>query len=198
MTDNYQKILQDNLRRLYAAPPPDLAVRLAAQPDGDSFVFDAFGERCRLTPTGIQSGDGPIPSVRGIIVSMYALTAGPQTAKIEPWRSFKEIPNSMPYWGAFASHTEQVLVPHVAAIKEKAEYIYRVFNGRPIAGGDFAFVLQPLPKIALRYIFYEADEEFPATVNCLFSDNAASFLPVDGLADLGEYSSKKILEIAGG
>ena len=64
-----------------------------------------------------------------------------------------------------------------------------------VAGGDFAFVLYPLPKIAMYYIFYEADEEFPATVNCLFSDNANSFLPVDGLADLGEYSSKKILEI---
>ncbi|HBT97158.1 MAG TPA: hypothetical protein DEB25_05800 [Desulfobulbaceae bacterium] len=198
MTDNYQKIVQDNLRRLYAAPPPDLDVRLGAHPDGDAFIFDAFGEECRLMPAGIQLGDGDIASVPGIIVSLYALCAAPETLVAEPWRSFKEIPNSMPYWGAFTSHTEQMLAPYVAAIHDKAVDICRVFRGARALGGDFALVIHPLPKIALCYIFYQADEEFPATVNCLFSHNANSFLPVDGLADLGEYSSKKILAMVGG
>ena len=198
MTDNYQKIVETNLRRLYAAPQPDLVARLAARHDGDGLLFDAFGEQCRLAPSGIQLGDSPIPSVMGIIVSLYALTASPETARTEPWRSFKEVPDSMLYWGAFTSNTEQALVPHVAAIKNKAESICRAFHGTSVVGGDFAFVIHPLPKIALYYIFYEADEEFPATANCLFSDNASSFLPVDGLADLGEYSSKRILEIVGG
>ena len=62
-------------------------------------------------------------------------------------------------------------------------------------GGDFAFTLFPLPKIALCYIFYEADEDFPASVKCLFSNNANQFLPVDGLADVGEYTSKKIMDL---
>jgi hypothetical protein len=64
-------------------------------------------------------------------------------------------------------------------------------------GGDFSFVVHPLPKIALCYIFYDADEDFPASVTCLFSNNAHLFLPVDGLADTGEYTSKKIIEITG-
>lgn len=196
MTDNYEKIVQDNLHRLYAAPPPDLAARLAAHQGGDALIFDAFGEKCRLSPTGIKLGDHPIPSVLGIIVSLYALSASPETAKIEPWRSFKDIANSMPYWGAFASHTEQALAPHVAAVRDKLADICRAFHGTRMAGGDFAFVIYPLPKIALHFICYEADDEFPAAVTCLFSNNANAFLPVDGLADLGEYSSKKILEIA--
>jgi len=197
MTDNYQKIVNDNLRRLYATPPPDLAERLDARRDGDSFIFDAFGDECRLSPNGIRLGDGEIASVPGIIVSLYALGASPEALVVEPWRSFKEIPNSMPYWGAFASHTEQALTPHVAAIFKKVEDICRVFHGGPAPGGDFAFIIHPLPKIALCYIFYQADEEFPATASCLFSHNASSFLPVDGLADLGEYSAKKILAVVG-
>ena len=63
------------------------------------------------------------------------------------------------------------------------------------AGGDFSFFVYPLPKIALRYIFYEADDEFPASVTCLYSNNANQFMPVDGLADVGEYTSKKILNL---
>jgi hypothetical protein len=61
--------------------------------------------------------------------------------------------------------------------------------------GDFAFVVRPLPKISLCYIFYEADEDFPASVTCLFSNNANTFMPMDGLADVGEYTSKRIREL---
>jgi hypothetical protein len=69
-------------------------------------------------------------------------------------------------------------------------------NGEPVhAGGDFSFWLHPFPKIVLNYIFYRADEEFPASATCLCSCNALSFLPIDALADTGEYTSRKILEL---
>jgi hypothetical protein len=39
------------------------------------------------------------------------------------------------------------------------------------------------------------DEKLPASATCLFSNNALSFLPIDALADTGEYTSKKIIEL---
>jgi len=53
----------------------------------------------------------------------------------------------------------------------------------------------PLPKVPLSYIFYAADEEFPASVTCLFAANAESFMPVDGLADVAEHTARKIIRI---
>ncbi|MDX2498596.1 MAG: DUF3786 domain-containing protein [Desulfobacterales bacterium] len=44
-------------------------------------------------------------------------------------------------------------------------------------------------------MFYEADDDFSASATCLFSNNALSFLPIDALADVGEYTSKKILHL---
>ena len=61
--------------------------------------------------------------------------------------------------------------------------------------GDFSFVIYPFPKIALCYIFYEADDDFSASVTCLYSNNALSFLPIDALADVGEYTSRKMLDL---
>jgi hypothetical protein len=55
-----------------------------------------------------------------------------------------------------------------------------------------------LPKIALCYIFYEADDDFPASVTCLYSNNANQFMSVDGLADVGEYTSRKIINLIEG
>jgi len=198
MTDNYKKIAQNNLSRLYGNLPPDLAGNLPGEQDGDRFVFNAFGEKCIITPHGITLGEEGHSSVFDILISLYALNACSDTCIILPFKAFKEFPDSMPYVGAFTSHTELLLVPHVPAIKKAASAIMNSLKGDKApsgTGGDFSFIVYPLPKIALCYIFYDADDDFPASVTCLYSSNARLFLPVDGLADVGEYTSKKILSL---
>ena len=198
MTDNYAKIVQQNLHRLYNQLPPKLEANLPAQRNDRDFMFDAFGEKCTITSRGITLGNEQASSITSILISLYALNVTSEICLLSPFKSFREIPDSMPYVGAFTSHTEQVLVPHVPDIKNSVAKITRQFKGEGVPvqeGGDFAFTLFPLPKIALCYIFYEADEDFPASVKCLFSNNANQFLPVDGLADVGEYTSKKIMDL---
>lgn len=200
MTDNYEKIVQQNLQRLYADLPADLADNLPAQQDGNRFIFTAFGETCVISPGGVTLGSGAHPPAIGILVSLYALHARPEPCIEKPFKAFKQCPNSMPYAGAFATHTEQILAPHAEAVQESLPKIKQVLAGKDApaeVSGDFAFVVYPLPKIALCYIFYEADEDFPASVTCLYSQNADTFLPVDALADTGEYTSRKIMEIIG-
>lgn len=198
MTDNYERIVAGNLARLYENLPPDLADRLPAKRDGDAFVFDAFGETCRIEPGRIILGDGGYPPVMGIMISLYGLNARPDLCVVLPFKAFKEFPNTMPYVGAFATHTEQILAPHTPVIRKNIEPIKAALKGEdapPDISGDFAFVVYPLPKIALCYIFYEADEDFPAAVTCLYSNNADRFLPIDALADVGEYTSRRIIAI---
>lgn len=198
MTDNYDKIVLNNLEKLYKNLPADLAGNLPGKKEGDCFELQAFGENCVIAPDGIQWGEGEVPSVMGILLSLYALNACPDKCIQAPFKAFKELPDSMPYVGAFATHTEQVLAPHASRIRDKVPEIMEALRGGDApaeVGGDFSFVVYPLPKIALCYIFYEADEDFPASVTCLYSNNAHRFLPVDGLADVGEYTSRKILQL---
>jgi hypothetical protein len=197
MGDNYAKIVQDNLKKLFENPPKDLARALPAQQNGDSFLFEAFGDTCEIRSDGIFLSEVQQTGVIGILISLYALNAKPETCLIEPLKAFKDLPNSMPYAGAFVTHTQQILVSHVDAIEESRNRIIETLKGceAPAGiGGDFSFMVYPFPKIALCYIFYEADEDFPASVTCLYSNNAFSFLPIDALADVGEYTSKKILD----
>ncbi len=201
VSDNYARIVRENIDRLYENLPKDLARALPADQKGDRFVFDAFGERCQIQPDGITMGEKNQTGVLGILISLYALHSRPEPCVMEPLKAFKDFPNSMPYVGAFATHTQQILVSEVERIKKAQKKIMEQLFGQeapPIVGGDFSIVVYPLPKIALCYIFYEADDDFPASVICLFSNNALSFLPIDALADVGEYTSKKILHIIGG
>jgi len=198
MSDNYAKIVRDNLEKLYENLPGDLTGALPAHQNGNSFLFEAFGETCEIRSDGIFLNEVQQTGVIGILISLYALNAGLETCLVEPMKAFKDLPNSMPYAGAFVTHTQKILVPYVEKIQLSTDRIIEMLNGCKApdgTGGDFSFMVYPLPKIALCYIFYEADEDFPASVTCLYSNNAISFLPIDALADVGEYTSKKILTV---
>ena len=198
MSNNYAKIVQDNLNKLYQNLPADLANVLPAQQNEDSFLFEAFGDTCEIRSDGIFLGEVQQTGVIGILISLYALNAKLDPCLVEPLKAFKDLPNSMPYAGAFVTHTQQILVPYVEKIRVSTPRIMETLNGCKSpsnVGGDFSFMVYPLPKVALCYIFYEADEDFPASVTCLYSNNAISLLPIDALADVGEYTSKKILTV---
>ncbi len=195
---NYEEIIKNNLQRLYGRLPEDLAKKLPARRADDNFLFSAFGDSCRLGPQGIILGNRAESGPIGIVISLYALQASIDSCQLTPFKAFRELPDSMPYVGAFTSHAEGVLVDQIDNIESKTQRIVHQFQGSRQAShgaGDFSFIVYPLPKIALNYIFYLADDDFPASVTCLFSHNAAIFLPTDALADTGEYTSQKILDM---
>ena len=198
MATAYASIIRENLKKLFARDLGERADAMAARHQEHFLELKAFGAACRLAADGItldaMAEEGP----RGIIISLYALHAVSMTPVPEPFKSFKEIPNSAPYAGAFANRTEQALVPAVGRLPGIREKILARLEGAAAPGsvsGDLAFVVRPLPKISLCYVCYLADEEFPAGVTCLYSQNAQLFLPTDALADVGEYTTKAILDM---
>ena len=196
--DTYGKIIRDNLERLYKNLPDDLDRLLPGQQQKDQFRFKAFGQSCLIGPDGIFIGYEPQTGAIGILISLYALHANENPCMPTPFKAFRELPNSTPYVGAFASHTEGILTAHIDRIEDNFDLIFKTLNGELSTGsedGDFSIIVRPLPKIKLHYIFYRADDEFPASATCLLSNNALSFLPVDALADTGEYTSRKIIEL---
>jgi len=198
MTTNYEKIVNDNLYKIYTQLPDYPEKLLGAKRKGDRFYFWAFGEECCLCPDMISLSGIPTIDPRGLLISLYAIHAKPDPIQLEPFKSFKDLPHSMPYQGAFHANSENILAPHVVIIKEKQQAIKEVFNGKDglkDSAADFSFILFPLPKVALYYLFYLLDEEFPASVTCLFSANALSFMPLDGLADVAEYTSRAIIQL---
>lgn len=197
---NYTAIIDQNMTALFSRDLNQRSSAMGAETDGSELAFNAFGGVCRMAAGGITLDDEPQTGPLGIILSLYGLHAVSEPLRLQPFRAYKDFPDSMPYVGAFASHTEQILVPAVESIHRHQDKVLGALHGEPAPadmGGDRAMVVQPLPKIKLCYIFYDADEDFPASVTCLYSNNADRFLPMDGLADVGEYTSRGILDIIG-
>lgn len=198
MTDNYLRIARENLSRVDWRDPVRLAERIGAVAEDGALHFRGFGHDVRLTAEAMTLDGRPAEGVWALLLSLYARHAAAEPPRIEPLRAFKEFDGSMPYVGAFASHAQDILVPRVETILCCAEKLNRRLDGAPPPAGiagDAALLVHPLPKIALCYLFYRADEDFPASATCLFSATADRFMPTDALADVGEYTSKRMLAL---
>jgi hypothetical protein len=198
MNDQYLLIQTEHLEAAWSRGEKMLEQALPAIRKKDCFCFQAFGEECELCPEKISFAGKLITGAEGILISLYARNVLDEPPKLHPLQSFKELPDSRPYQSAFVARSEQVLVSHVQKIQSQQEAIAHRFSGRineDAVSGDFSFTLHPLPRIPLYYIFYLPDEEFPAAVTCLFAADATTHLPVDALADVAEYTGKRIIEL---
>jgi hypothetical protein len=201
MSQNYLNIRNDYLAQAWGRSAAVLSACLPAARRDATLSFQAFGEECLLTGDEITLAGEAATGPEGLLIALYASSVPDQPVQLEALKSFKELPNSMPYQAAFAANAEKILVPQVAGIHLQKERLASAFSGRLNAAppsGDFSFTLYPLPRIPLYYIFYLPDEEFPAAVTCLFAANAPDFMPLDGLADVAEYTGKRIMALVSG
>lgn len=198
MSQNFLPIQKEYLQKAWGRSIRELEESLPARYENSCLFFQAFGEPCETHPQEIILGGEPLRSAEGILIAMYASFVTNEPVQLKPLKSFKQFPGGMGYQGAFAMNAEKVLYPQVEAIRKRQEELTARFSGylnRDAPRCDFSFTLYPLPRIALYYIFNLPDEEFPARVTCLFASNADHFLPVAGLADVAEYTARKIIQL---
>ena len=59
-------------------------------------------------------------------------------------------------------------------------------NGKYASGADCAYDITFLPKLTIRALIWEADEEFPASAQILFSDNFPLAFTAEDMAVIGD------------
>lgn len=198
MPENLLEIQKEYLQKAWARSIQELERSLPARYEGHTFHFKAFGERCELRQTEILLGGEPLRGAEGVLIAIYASFVKDERVQLQPLKAFRQFPGGMGYQAAFSQNAEKVLIPYVQAIQKRQEEVIARFSGTPnreVRRYDFSFTLYPLPRIPLYYLFNLPDEEFPASVTCLFGSNGDRFLPVEGLADTAEYTARRIIQL---
>ena len=121
------RIAREHLSRLFTQLPIGFESMLQAEKSGDRFCFRAFGEDCCLGPDMITLSGKHIADPRVVLISLYASHASPEPVRLEPFMSFRDLPNSMPYQGAFRANSESVIVSHVRSINHKQQTIKELY-----------------------------------------------------------------------
>ena len=191
--------IEPNIEALFKNLPHNLELLLPGQRDENGFRLKALGEICLIRPEGVEVGTRRETGKKAQLVMMYALNASQEPCHPTSFKAFRELPDSKPHLDHFSVNTEQSLIPFITRIEQFLEPIFRALDGElcsDIESEDLSIIVRPLPKIKLCYKFYLADNELPASATCLFSNNAMSFLPIDALAELGKFTSNKIIALA--
>ena len=190
--ENYEKVYQEllaDLGRLNLAElGPHLGGQLVETDSGASLKIRLLGRDYLVGPAGVTDdrGDRPHFTVR-IVLSYYLLRqgSGPIAGS---YIAYRETEGAF-FNAFFQAEVEQRLVRSFQDRPEKLVAAAQALGGRPGVeglGGDITLTLPALPKITLAVIFYEADDEFPASATLLFDANAERFLDPECLAVLGQ------------
>lgn len=196
MSSALREIQREYLKKAWSRTIRELEESLPGRYEGEAFHFRAFGGVCEIRREEILLDGVPLDGPEGVLIALYASQASKEPVQLHPLKAFRQFKGGMNYQAAFAQNAERFLIPHVPSIQKRQEELILHFDGHlnpEVKRYDFSFTLYPLPKVPLCYFFNLEDEEFPATVTCLFSANADRFLPVEGLADTAEYTAKRIV-----
>ncbi|MBU2490954.1 MAG: DUF3786 domain-containing protein [Proteobacteria bacterium] len=100
----------------------------------------------------------------------------------EDWVAYREIPGAGFYDSAFS---KRAVVPLIRAFGNDPKGLARAaerLSGSRAPVGDHAWDFLPLPRVPVRMVLWEGDDEFPANANILFDRSAGRILSPEDLA----------------
>jgi len=190
LSSGYEQIYLDLLPELLKCDLAESAGRLGLQVLADGAVWaDYLGREYRITSTGVKPVDGqPVDINNCSVLVHYILSKG--CGEME--RSYLPLTriNRMKIDGQKTlGHGLMIdpLVQEFGSDYEKFQAAALKLNGVLEAAsqdGGHIWDFQVLPKIPLRVVYYEADDEFPVNIQILFDRSAPRFMGFECLAFL--------------
>ena len=114
------------------------------------------------------------------------------------WISFSELPGGRFYNQAYQGYSGAALARSFNDDRSGFEEAASRLGGVPWPQGDrnlgdSAYLFQALPRIPLLVVFWQGDEDFPASFQILFDASASHYLPTDVCAILGGTLARKLI-----
>ncbi|MDR0309063.1 MAG: DUF3786 domain-containing protein [Coriobacteriales bacterium] len=198
MPTGYEKIYQALLPKLAEVDIIEQAKRLGLAPEGQaSAKVDFLGRTYLYSTEGVDVIDGgePAPINNRSLLIHYILAEG----GIEPRFSFVPI-NRMTGTIEGQGESDEAFMGDYL-IKETegkhdvfaaaAEAMRGEYIGKHLGGHCWQFMV--LPKMPMRMIFFEADEEFPADIQVLFDETAPYYMDFECSGFLSEGALRELL-----
>jgi hypothetical protein len=203
MSNGYEQIYRYLLPKLAECDLGESAGRLGLEllPNGEVKV--AFcGRGFHINPAGVIPVDGqPVDVNYRTVLAYYVLSQG----QGGPDNSYLPLSRMTGIIEGRKTHDKGMLIVPLlrefgddyGKFQSAAGKIGGVLHG-PSPDGGHCWDFPVLPKIPLRLVFYEADDEFPADIQILFDRSAPRFMAFECLAFLVGCFSKSLIMAAKG
>lgn len=192
-TENPIRIYQEKFREM---DPQQMAKRSGCEFRNGAFEIQLMNRRVKLTfpemETFYEDGSKTADNVR-ILLARYVME-GVQAESSGKMYSYPEMPwgpvYEVQFRGRCISRMAGTYGHNIKGFIEGMERIgakeAREASGRFASGADCAYDIPFLPKLTIRALIWEADEEFPASAQILFSDNFPLAFTAEDMAVIGD------------
>ncbi len=132
-------------------------------------------------------------------LALYYFITADGTPPIARWASFADLPDGRFYNQAFQGYTGAELARafgnDLAGFDAAAQQIGGIrLAPHPQISGDQAFRFEILPRLSVAVVYWQGDEDFPASAQILFEQTTPHYLPTDVCAYAGSNLTRSLIK----
>lgn len=194
LCENWREKIRDMDRELLFRKLPELRM------DGQYITLRHFGRKY-----GVNTADGVIhaledqdPVTVDQKLNIYNLFwySSPLAILRGQWVPFAELRGASPFAPAFQRNIINAFSQTFSGHLKELESAFQRLGGKKLAFGDVGYELNAFECIPLRFIFWDADEEFPAQANILYDYSATDFIHVESTVSIAGEGISRIAHAA--
>ncbi|WP_195267466.1 DUF3786 domain-containing protein [Eubacterium sp. 1001713B170207_170306_E7] len=193
---NYPEVFEHYRKEFLKIDQEETAGRLGLTITGRDIEVPWFNERVRIDR---QSGEITTPegfdvNVKEKLLIMHHLCFSKAEAQHSgKWCTIRELKEASLLE---QSCQKQAARPVEAAFSGKLDAFRQAcekLGGKPESKGDAAYIIPVLPAISLKYVFYDADEEFPAACTILFESTIEDWTHPEDVSVLAAIATERLI-----
>jgi hypothetical protein len=125
----------------------------------------------------------PVPIAERLLILHYLVTAIGTPPRGE-WIAFKDLPDGLLYDSTFYKRTVKLLLKKFGDLPAKLAAAASKIGGVKAQMGDAAVTVQAFPKVAVSWVLWQSDDEFPAEGSVLLDRGITDYLPTEDIVVL--------------
>jgi len=133
----------------------------------------------------------PVPIAERLLILHYLVTASGAPPRGE-WIAFKELPDGLLYHSTFYKRTVKLLLKKFGYSPAKLADAASMIGGVKMQMGDIAVTVQAFPKVAVTWVLWQGDDEFPAEGSVLLDRGITDYLPTEDIVVLCQTIALKL------
>lgn len=179
---------------LYAQKDPaEIAqrCRLKYDPQTKAFEIGLMQQRYSVTwpdlqVTQLTEGFDVLGDIKAKILILRYLVDGSYTESTGKYLCYRDFPWGDVYIQQFTGRCINRFAFSYAKRLDALEAAMTKLNAKKIGGCDVGYEIEFMDGLFVRYLFWQADEDFPCSAQILFSDNFALAFTAEDLANAGD------------
>lgn len=178
--------LEYYLEKYRSLDPREIAARCNLPLEDDVLAVTLLGERFTLShPDFTAVGPSPLTNPERILLLRY-LVDGRAAMPGGRYLTYREFPWGEVYLRQF---TGRCVTRFAFSYGGKPELLNRIMGklpARPLSRSDCGWEVELMPHLAIQFLLWLGDEEFPPSAQILFSDNFRYAFTAEDLANAGD------------